>query len=215
MNPYFWNGLQHALAGLACAWGFFVLAGKPPVGTSAGASPPAAPEGQTTSQAEWSLPLVSFWLALLMGSSALFFLPSHIDRPGTWADWLWQFAHYPVPDWDILWLGMPWHRWFLTHSALIPFVVVGLTFEHPFWRAVGYGLAVGIASHLAWDAITQSPGTPVVFLPETLLIRGDTARMWLLAQAALAFGLAVLAERRYPMETALRHTGADGLSGER
>ena len=202
MNPYFWNGLQHALAGLACAWGFFVLAKK----LKADASPrpePASEAGSDRTGADPSPVLLSqagFWLALLMGSSALFFVPSHIDRPGTWADWLWQFTHYPVPDWDILWLGMPWHRWFLTHSVLIPLIVVGLTFEHRLWRAVGYGLAVGVASHLAWDAMTQSPGTPIVFLPDVFLIRGDTARTWLLAQAVLAFGLAVLAEQRHPIQ---------------
>ncbi len=202
MNPYFWNGLQHALAGLACAWGFFVLAKK----LKTDASPRPRPTSEAASgrtDADPSPVVLSqagFWLALLMGSSALFFLPGHIDRPGTWADWFWQFTHYPVPDWDILWLGMPWHRWFLTHSALIPLAVVGLTFEHRLWRGVGYGLAVGVASHLAWDAITQSPGTPIVFLPDAFLIRGDTARTWLLVQAALAFGLAVLAERRHPLD---------------
>jgi hypothetical protein len=202
MNPYFWNGLQHALAGLACAWGFFALAKKLKA-TASPRSEPASEAGSDRTGADPSPVLLSqagFWLALLMGSSALFFVPSHIDRPGTWADWLWQFTHYPVPDWDILWLGMPWHRWFLTHSVLIPLVVVGLTFEHRLWRAVGYGLAVGVASHLAWDAITQSPSTPIVFLPDAFLIRGDTARTWLLVQAALAFGLALLAERRHPIQ---------------
>ncbi len=202
MNPYFWNGLQHALAGLAFAWGFFALAKKLKVTTSP--RPESVSEAASDRTGAAPSPVLlsqtGFWLALLMGSSALFFVPSHIDRPGTWADWLWQFTHYPVPDWDILWLGMPWHRWFLTHSVLVPLVVVGLTFEHRLWRAVGYGLAVGVASHLAWDAMTQSPGTPIVFLPDAFLIRGDTARTWLLVQAALAFGLAVLAERRHPLD---------------
>jgi|GEM_PF-1622530 hypothetical protein len=202
MNPYFWNGLQHALAGLACAWGFFALAKKLKTAT-----PPllestleAASERTGADLSPALLSQAGFWLALLMGSSALFFLPDHIDRPGTWADWFWQFTHYPVPDWDILWLGMPWHRWFLTHSVLVPLVVVGLTFEHRLWRAVGYGLAVGVASHLAWDAITQSPSTPIVFLPGVFLIRGGAAQVWLLAQAVLAFGLAVLTERRHPIQ---------------
>ncbi|MCS7080009.1 MAG: hypothetical protein NZ585_08150 [Chloracidobacterium sp.] len=134
-----------------------------------------------------------------MGSSALFFLPTHIDRPGTWVNRLWQFTHYPVPDWDILWLGMPWHRWFLTHSAILPFAVLGLTFERRPWQAVGYGLAVGMASHLAWDAITQSHSTPIIFLPNILALRGDGARVWLLVNAAIAFGAAVATARKHSM----------------
>lgn len=203
MNPYFWNGLQHALAGLACAWGFF-CAGEETEGdriTTAGASV----RSRLRTCGRRPLARTAVTGRVLAGAAdgvqCAVFLPGHIDRPGTWADWLWQFTHYPVPDWDILWLGMPWHRWFLTHSVLIPLIVVGLTFEHRLWRAVGYGLAVGVASHLAWDAITQSPSTPIVFLPDAFLIRGDTARTWLLVQAALAFGLALLAERRHPMDT--------------
>ncbi|MGQ9898549.1 MAG: DUF5942 domain-containing protein [Acidobacteriota bacterium] len=199
MNPYFWNGLQHALAGLACAWGFFALTRQPRFAPLASASPTAEPASKAASEAELPLRWVLFWCSLLMGASAWFFFPSHIDRPGTWTDWLWQLTHYPIPDWDILWLGLPWHRWFLTHSALLPTALIVLTFEHPAWRAVGYGLAVGMASHLAWDAITQSPSTPIVFLPDTLLIRSDAARAWLLGHACAAFGLAVLAERRYPI----------------
>ncbi|QUW04697.1 hypothetical protein J8C06_13075 [Chloracidobacterium validum] len=193
MNPYFWNGLQHALAGLGCAWGFFVL-------TKLAAGRPSAdlpePDGKPAGSHVW------FWGGLVMGSSALFFVPAHIGRPGTWVDWLWQFTHYPVPDWDILWLGMPWHRWFLTHSALVPFVVIGLTFEHRLWRAAGYGLAIGIASHLAWDAITQGSRTPIVFLPDGLALRGEAARLWLLINAAIAFGIAVITARQHPMRPA-------------
>ncbi|OYT72640.1 MAG: hypothetical protein CFK52_04280 [Chloracidobacterium sp. CP2_5A] len=189
MNPYFWNGLQHALAGLGCAWAFFAL-------TRASGAPATETTLASPSDAGRRASRLGFWLSLAMGSSALFFLPAHIDRPGTWADWLWQLTHYPVPDWDILWLGMPWHRWFLTHSAVIPFVTMGLTFEHRLWRAVGYGLAVGMASHLAWDAITQSDRTPIVFLPD-LALRGDSARAWLLVNAAIAFGVAALTAREH------------------
>lgn len=193
MNAYFWNGLQHALAGVGCAAAFFALT-KPTGATTTAATFTPSPDVE-----RWEGRLWWFWFALVMGSSAWFFLPTHIDRPGTWADRLWQFTHYPVPDWDVLLLGMPWHRWFLTHSAVIPFVVMGLTFEHPLRRAVGYGLAVGMASHLAWDAVTQSHGTPIVFLPEALFLRGDAARGWLLVNAAVAFGIAVATARRHPL----------------
>ncbi len=194
MTPYFWNGLQHALAGLGCAWAFFALT------KASGAAAPETAFAVSPKAERQPAPSLGFWLALMMGSSALFFLPTHISRPRTWLDWLWQFTHYPVPDWDILWLGMPWHRWFLTHSALIPFVAIALTFEHRLWRDAGYGLAVGMASHLAWDAITQSRNAPIVFLPDALALRGDGARAWLLINAAIAFGVAVLAARERPAD---------------
>lgn len=78
MNPYFWNGLQHALAGLACAWGF-ALAKK----LKATASPrlePASEAASARADADPSpvrLSQAGFWLALLMGSSALFSAGAH------------------------------------------------------------------------------------------------------------------------------------------
>ncbi len=193
MPAYFWNGLQHALAGFAFAWAFFALTNTlkmPAAATDLAASPVAEPRPGSR---------VWFWLALTMGSSAFFFLPMHVDHPGTWIDRLWQFIHYPVPDWDILLLGMDWHRWFLTHSTLLPFMGVALTFEHRPWRPAGYGLAIGMASHLTWDAITQHALTPIVFLPDMLVLRGDGARIWLLVNAAIAFGFTVATAHQFPL----------------
>src|ERR1051325_9910755 len=100
LPSYFWNGCQHFLFALGCTFALRNLLGVN------------------------FLKSVPFLLALILGSSALFFLPTHIAAHSSWLDYLYQFSHYPLPDWDILLIGMRWHRFFLSRSLIVPLLLL-------------------------------------------------------------------------------------------
>lgn len=172
ISAYFGNGFEHALAGGGFALLFYHI-------TKSGY------------HKHWD-----YWLALAMSSSALFFVPAHIGRYGFWLDRLYQFTHYPLADWDILILGIEWHRFFITHSLLIPLLALVVFLHQPVGYRVGLGLCVGQSSHLVWDAITCSLRTPVIFVNSLLEIRGYPAKGWLLVNGILLFALAVFVARK-------------------
>jgi hypothetical protein len=161
---YVWNGLQHALFGVCLAVLFHQM-----VSTR-------------------YLFKGDYWVGLIMSSSALFFLPAHLTRSRTLIDWLYQFLHYPLADWDILLLGIRWHRFFITHALFIPalFLLFWLHAPERYYRFAA-GLSVGMSSHLIWDALTCSRYTPIIFLRQVLEIRGYLAKGWLLAHGLLLF----------------------------
>ncbi len=164
ISGYFWNGFQHAGFALFCVLVFYFLSIKLPCKR------------------------ISFWIALIFSSSALFFLPSHIGKYGSLIDWLYQFLHYPLPDWDILIFNMSWHRFFITHSALFPILLVLWTWsKRPTLRPLILGVSIGFASHLVWDAITSSLLTPIVFIPYLFSIVGYWAKAWLISNGLLLF----------------------------
>lgn len=170
---YFWNGFQHALLGLGFAFIFHTIVRKNYFMKSA------------------------YLFGLIMSSSALFFLPGHIGRYGSLLDRLYQFSHYPLSDWDILFLGMDWHRFFITHSMLIPAVLLIMFLHKPTGYTLGLGLSVGLSSHLVWDAISCSMYTPVVFLNDLFEIRGYWGKGWLMLNGMLLFGLACFIHRKF------------------
>ena len=116
-------------------------------------------------------------IGLLVGSSALFFLPAKLPVLSRAGNYYYQFLHYPVSDWDILLLGGRWHRFFLTHSVFIP-LFLSPTARDRRAALLLLGLTLGVASHLAWDAYT-SPNPLVVFYPHYLFMRGIVAKIWL------------------------------------
>jgi hypothetical protein len=133
-----------------------------------------------------------------MGSSALFFLPPHINyyfRPVSQR--LWLFLRYPLPDWDILILGMPWHRYFIFHSLILPLIL--------FWQftlkksSISFvtGLFLGISSHLVWDALSCSMITPVVFYSKAFEITGYWAKSWLILNGIFLFFIALLFVKKH------------------
>lgn len=172
ISSYFWDGFEHALAGGGFALLFYYIA-------------------RSGHHKHWA-----YWLALTMSSSAFFFLPAHIGRYGSFLDRLYQFTHYPLADWDILLLSIDWHRFFITHSLLIPLLALIAFLHQPLGSRVGFGLCVGQGSHLVWDAITCSLRTPVVFLNNVLEIRGYPAKGWLLINGILLFGFAVFVAQK-------------------
>ena len=102
MSNYFWNGLEHFIIAIIFAFIYDKLTG------------------------EKNLKKVGFLAGLIITSSAIFFLPLHIARYGSFIDRAYQYLHYPMSDWDILLFGMGWHRFFITHSLLIFLLIVFL-----------------------------------------------------------------------------------------
>lgn len=172
MSSYFWNGFQHVLVGLV----FAAVYGRVARGLYL---------------RRWS-----FWAGIIFTSGALFFVPLHIAAFGSFADWLYQFVHYPLADWDILFLGMSWHRFFLTHSFVIPILVWAAVLDFKKLHPLVFGMVIGHSSHLFWDAVTSAMSTPVVFWAQWLAIRGTTAKSWLLVNSAFLFWLALVRARK-------------------
>jgi hypothetical protein len=172
---YFDNGLQHAIIGACFGWFFYRAS-------------------HINYFKKWE-----YLLALLMSSSAFFFVPGHIGRYGSLLDRVYQFLHYPLADWDILLFGMDWHRFFITHSLILPAIVLIVFLHKPIGYWVGLGLCVGQSSHLMWDALTCSLRTAVVFINNIFEIRGYWGKGWLLLNGLVLLGLAWFVVRNMPM----------------
>ena len=70
-------------------------------------------------------------------------------------------------------------------SVLIPFVLIALLLGHPSWKGFAVGSALGVASCLLVSAVV----TPDVWW----LGEGMVARLFLIANALLCYGIAYLA----------------------
>jgi serine protease len=81
--------------------------------------------------------------ALLTGVGA-FFLPWVVSRtvPGV------DLAMRPVAEWDLYFLGVPWHRWLLFANGFTVLALVGLGFGRPWARAPIGGVALGVSAYL-------------------------------------------------------------------
>ncbi len=168
---YFWDGFCHFLVGVLFLFIFIRTAGK-------------------KDKLTWEI-----WLGLVIGSSSLFFLPNRLPFLTREMNYWYQFSHYPISDWDILLLGGPWHRFFLTHSALIPFLLLYVP-RRQWLLPFLFGLTIGIASHLVWDGYS-SARPMIVFYPKVLYFRGNLAEAWLYANALLLLPVAEIVRRRH------------------
>lgn len=126
----------------------------------------------------------AFSVALLLGSSALFFVPDAWAKKG-----LLKFLHYPLPDWDVLFLGPASHRNWFTHSPILPVLAVALAWKFPFLLQTDFtraaaGLGVGIGSHLFWDCV-GSRTHRIIVVPYWYSMRAAMSRFWLLSGAAI------------------------------
>lgn len=163
MFIYFLNGLQHFFVGLVLAFAYFKIQRK---------RIPSDP---------------GFWIGITITSSALFFLPTHLHFLGGQLDFIYQFLHYPVSDWDLLVLGGQWHRSFITHSITIGLpAFVGGRWQPPVFAL---GFILGLSSHLLWDGVSGSMMTKVVFIPGWLFISGLAAKAWLILNGLLLLPL--------------------------
>jgi len=132
-----------------------------------------------------------FALPLLIASCALFFVPDSLSKKG-----LLKFLHYPLPDWDVLLLGPASHRHWLTHSPILPAILLFLAWRYPLlmehalpFGTVAAGLSIGIGSHLFWDCV-GSRSHKIVFVPYWFALRPAAARVYLLLGAVLSLGAA-------------------------
>lgn len=133
---------------------------------------------------------IAFFVPLLVASSALFFVPDRFAKKGAL-----KFLHYPLPDWDVLLLGPASHRNWLTHSPLLPGLLLGAAWKWPFlasfpaFPAFLLGLSLGVGSHLFWDCV-GSERHKIVVVPYWFALRESASRLWLLGGAAACLCIA-------------------------
>jgi len=105
-------------------------------------------------------------------------------------------AFFWFPDTDIRLLGIGNHRYFLFHSAIVPFVV-WLAVRKRGWLllALAAGAAAGVGVHLAMDLFQTKP---VVFPWAKTLVYNTSVddRLWEGGNAALCGALAAFSLRR-------------------
>lgn len=165
---YFVAGLWHFAAAMVFAVVFGVWQGADPI---------------------FFLKSPAFTLALLVCSSAFFWIPDKWSKRG-----LWKFLHYPLPDWDVLLLGPASHRNWLTHSPLLPTLLLASLWKWPqlatplFFNAA-LGTTIGIGSHLFWDCV-GSKRHSIVVVPYWWTLREAPSRLYLLLSAALCLSAA-------------------------
>ena len=144
------------------------------------------------SDGTWYLSQIVFLLPLIGGSCALFFVPDKWAKKGAM-----KFLHYPLPDWDVLFLGPASHRNWLSHSPLLPALLLGAVWKWPTVAQIpgfgpfALGLCLGIGSHLFWDCV-GSARHKIVVVPYWFALRENASRLWLLigAAACLCIGAA-------------------------
>ena len=133
-----------------------------------------------------------FVVPLVIASCALFFIPDSLSRKG-----LLKFLHYPLPDWDVLLLGPASHRHWLTHSPILPIILLALAWRYPLlmdqalpFGTVAAGFSIGIGSHLFWDCV-GSRAHKIIFVPYWFALRPAASRIYLLIGAMLSLGAAL------------------------
>ena len=133
-----------------------------------------------------------FTLPLIIGSSALFFIPDKMAKKG-----LMKFLHYPLPDWDVLLLGPASHRHWLTHSPILPALLLLLAWRYPLlmshslpFQTIAIGFSIGIGSHLFWDCV-GSRTHKIIVVPYWFKLPQSASRVYLLIGAALCLGIAL------------------------
>jgi serine protease len=127
-----------------------------------------------------------FSLAMFLSSCGLFFvefLPlSFVPRS------LIHFVSSPIPNLDRVLFGYSYGAINpLLHSVLLPLVLIVFFLSTKHGKAIALGIAIGMAAHLFVDAFFTLAN--VTYIPGTFLL--DKA--WLIVNALLCFGLAVLA----------------------
>ena len=124
---------------------------------------------------------------VVVGASGLFFLPWLSATASSWPGV--EMLTRGLPSIDMAIFGGTAHGNPLFMSALIPFAFIAVGAGFPRLRAPLAGLAVGVAAHLAFYAAV--PVFDLRYVPGATL---DS--LWLLGNAALSAGLAVLTLRK-------------------
>ncbi|TNC70356.1 hypothetical protein [Rubellimicrobium roseum] len=99
-------------------------------------------------------------------------------------------AFLPAPDVDLWMLRLLHHRSILTHSVLLPCLV--LWFLPELGPAAAAGAALGVAVHMAADMLSPARGFGRIWLPEPFQVSlGGWSHLWLLVNALGAAWMAV------------------------
>jgi hypothetical protein len=112
-------------------------------------------------------------------------------------------AFFWFPDLDIRLLGIGNHRYFLFHSAIVPFAAWVVTHRRGWLlRALSAGIALGVGVHLATDVFQRKA---VVFPWAHTLVEGTSVddRLWEAGNALVCgvLGAALLRRSRGPTTT--------------
>jgi len=119
-------------------------------------------------------------VALVLGSSGLFFLPMMLGVDAT-------ILTHGLPAWDLV-LGPAHHGNPLLYSALVPVLATLLLYGKPKLRGALAGLSIGVGAHLLFTAFAGT--TALLWLP------GAVAFVWLVTNALLSFSTALLVLRK-------------------
>lgn len=125
------------------------------------------------------------WVALVLASSGLFFLPWIVRLPYPLAGLLSE----PIASWGLVLLGPGWHLTPLLGSAVLPLASGILLAGSRRGAGAAAGLALGFAGFLLWSAFAGQ--ADVLWIPGRLL-----DRIWLFGHGAACLPLAYLLLKR-------------------
>lgn len=105
--------------------------------------------------------------------------------------WCFIYTGLSFPDLDLKVMRLLHHRSILTHSLLLPLLLMPL--HKTVFRHCIVGLCVGISIHLSADALSPMKGFALIYLPEPLKVSiGDWQSFtWLLTNSVIGGLLAV------------------------
>jgi serine protease len=135
-------------------------------------------------------PGLGFTLALVVGSSGLFFLPHLVGWLGGGPLPLGGFYARGFPAWDLALLGPSGHANPVFYSALAPIVLVGLLYGVHRLRGLLCGLTLGIAGHLFFHAFFRL--ADIRYLPDWPLFEPG----YLLANVLVCLAVARIVARK-------------------
>lgn len=100
---------------------------------------------------------------------------------------MWGFIYVGLifPDLDLKAIGLLHHRSILTHSLLLPLLLMPL--HKTVFRQCIVGLCIGISIHLSADALSPMKGFALIYLPEPLKVSigGWQSLTWLLTNSVI------------------------------
>ena len=124
---------------------------------------------------------------LVLSASGLFFLPANLHPYWLGKIHIPNYLHYSLADWDSLIMGRSWHYFFITHSLLIPTILLMLIPARGIIYSFALGLSIGSSGHFIVEAFTSSLYTPVVFVANKIELHGYLSATWLFLNGVILF----------------------------
>ncbi|CCN33407.1 membrane hypothetical protein [Vibrio nigripulchritudo SO65] len=93
--------------------------------------------------------------------------------------WISIYIGISIPDLDLKLMGILHHRSIVTHSLLLPLLILAV--RTSITKALVSGIAIGISIHLAADALSPMRGFALIYLPEPFKISIGSwqSQLWL------------------------------------